>query len=134
MAMTAAVHPPLDVPLTRGRKAAVWTLMGLATLIGVLTVLCTWVNRQMLSDDSWKTAAQQTIQDPVVQSALSVYVVNALYDNVDVAGTLQQQLPPNLQGLAGPIAGSLREPLTKSVGTLLQRPRVQQLWVQTNVR
>src|SRR3954463_7997735 len=138
MAMIAASAPvstrAVDVPLTRGRKAAVWTLMGLATLIGIVTVLCTWVNRQMLSNESWRTASAQTIQDPAVQSALSVSPVNALYDNVDVGAALQQRLPPNVQGLAGPLAGALREPLTNSVETLLQRPRVQTLWVEANVR
>src|SRR3954470_13497251 len=110
-----ATSNPADVALTRGRKAVIWTLMGLATLIGIVTVLCTWVNRQMLSDESWRTAAAQTIQDPAVQSALSVYLVNALYDNVDVGAALQQRLPPNVQGLAAPLAGALRQPLTNSV-------------------
>src|SRR5689334_6228387 len=103
MAATAAPpaavphNRPVDVPLTRGRKAAVWSCIGLATLIGVLAILANWVNRQMLSTDSWQTTSREVIQDPQVRSALSVYLVNQLYGNVDVAGELQKRLPPNLQ-------------------------------------
>src|SRR5262249_62212891 len=100
-----AAHKPVDVPLTGGRKAAVWTCIAVATLIGVLAILANWVNRQMLSTDSWRTTSRQIIQDPEVRSALSVYLVNQLYANVDVSGQLRNQLPPNLKGLAGPLSG-----------------------------
>jgi|tagenome__1003787_1003787.scaffolds.fasta_scaffold20981761_2 hypothetical protein len=132
-APTAAIPVrPVDVPLTGGRKAVVWTLIGLATLIAVGSILTNWVNRQMLSNDSWRDTSQQVIQDPNVRSALAVYLVNQLYGNVDVAGELQKDLPPNLKRLAGPLSGALRQPSTNAVEFLLQRPRVQAVWVNAN--
>ena len=53
---------------------------------------------------------------------------------MDVAGSLEQNLPPNLKGLAAPIAGALRQPTTRTVNRLLAAPRVQQLWVEANGR
>ena len=63
---------------------------------------------------------------------MSAYLVNQLYDNVDVAASLEQRLPPNLKGLAAPLAGALRAPTTRAVDRLLQSPRVQQAWVNAN--
>ncbi len=40
----------------------------------------------------------------------------------------RQRLPTNLQGLAGPIAGALRQPAVEGVDRFLQRPRVQATW------
>ena len=76
------------------RRALVWTLIVIASLIALGSILTTWVHRQMLDNQSWKDASAQLIEDPQVQDALSVYLVNELYDNVDVAA-----------GLAGAAAG-----------------------------
>jgi putative oligomerization/nucleic acid binding protein len=113
----------------KGRRALVWGLVVVASLLMFASVLTTWVDRQMLDNGNWNQASEQVIQDPAVQDALSVYLVNQLYDNVDVEQALAQKLPPGLQGLAGPAAGALRQPATNAVGVILQRPRVQQAWV-----
>jgi hypothetical protein len=55
--------------------------------------------------------------------------VNQLYGSVDVAGSLEQQLPPNLKPLADPIASALRQPATATAASILARPRVQELWI-----
>ncbi len=120
-------------PLSRGRRITVWVLIVVASVIGIASILTTWVNRQALDNTSWKKASTQVIQDKEVQSALSVYLVNQVYDNVDVSGSIAQELPPNLQGLAGPIAGALQEPASRAVTFMLGRPRVQQLFVNASV-
>src|SRR4051794_38383768 len=118
---------------TRGRRPAlVWTLIVVASVIGLASILTTWVHRQVLDNQSWKDASAQLIEDPQVRSAVSVFLVNELYDNVDVAGGLAQQLPDNLKPLAAPVAGALRQPATDAMERLLEAPRVQQLWVNAN--
>jgi Short C-terminal domain len=114
------------------RPALVWALIILAALIGFVFTLTTWINRQMLDTNSWTKSSGKLLQDPEIRSALSVYIVNQLYDNVDVQGQLQQRLPPQFSPLAGPIAAGLRQPAQKTVDRLLDRPRVQTLWVDTN--
>jgi hypothetical protein len=108
------------------------SLLTLATLVAVLTVITTWVNRQVLDNKSWQNTSAKVIQDPEVRNALSVYLVNQLYDNVNVAAQLRQRLPPNIKPLAAPVAGALREPSTNAVALLLGRPRTQQLWINAN--
>ena len=78
------------------------------------------------------TSSAELIADPAIQDTLSVYLVDQLYANVDVAGALEERLPNNLKGLAAPLAGALREPTTRTVNRLLAAPRVQQLWVTAN--
>jgi len=111
--------------LSRGRHWAVWGLTVAASLLGLLLILSTWINRQMLSDSSWNKTSTQLVQDPQIRSALSVYLVNELYANVDVAGALAQRLPPNLKPLAAPAAAALRQPAAQGVDFLLARPQVQ---------
>ena len=123
----------MDEPKLRGRrKAAVWTLISLAAVLGVLAILATWVNRQFFDDSSWQKASKQLIQDPAIQSSLSVYLVNSLYANVDVPGTIAQRLPKNLKPFAAPAAAALRQPATDAVKLLLTRPRIQDLWIKSS--
>ena len=130
---TTTSAPSGPQPLSRGRRITVWVLIVLASVLGLASILTTWVNRQALDNTSWKKASTRVIQDKEVQHALSVYLVNQVYDNVDVSGSIAQELPPNLQGLAGPIAGALQEPASQAVTFMLGRPRIQQLFVNASV-
>jgi hypothetical protein len=114
-------------PLSRRRRIAIWTLIVLASVVCVLSIVTTWVNRQMFDDTAWNKATTSIVQDAQVQAALSTYLVNQLYDNVDVAGALGQRLPTNLKPIAPPLAGALRDPATRGVAFLFTRPRIQQL-------
>jgi Short C-terminal domain len=115
--------------LSRGRRITVWVLVVLASILMLLSILTTWVNRQMFDNTSWNHATTKVIQDPQVQSALATYTVNQLYEHVDVAQALQQRLPGNLKRLGAPLAGALQEPATQGVKLLLERPRVQAAFI-----
>jgi hypothetical protein len=118
--------------LSRKRAVLVWVLLVLATLITLVSVLTVWVDRQMLDTNSWKNATTQVVQDDQVRAALATRLVNQYYENTDVTAALQQRLPKNLQGLASPIAGALREPAIKTVDALLSRPRFQNLVINAS--
>jgi len=134
-AMTAvAAEKPEDesAALSKRRRVAIWALIVLASLIALISVLAVWTDRQMLNNSAWNDATKEAIADPAVQDALSVYLVNQLYDNVDVSGQLEQKLPPNVKPLAGPISAALRQPTANGIEFLLGRPRVQQLFVNAS--
>ena len=118
--------------LSRRRRYAIWALIIVASLIALGASVATWANRQMLDNSSWKHASAKLIEDPQIRSALSIYLVDQLYTSVDVAAGLQQRLPSNLQPLAGPLAGALRQPATNAVDRLLDAPRVQKLFVDAS--
>jgi hypothetical protein len=113
-------------------RGLVWSLIVLAAVIALVSSMTVWVKRQALDTDSWTAASAALLQDDKVRAALSTYVVDELYTNGDVAGRLQASLPPDLAGIAAPLAGALRAPAVTGVDRLLQRPRVQALWEQVN--
>jgi putative effector of murein hydrolase LrgA (UPF0299 family) len=131
-AAAAVDADPVAAGMGRGRRAVVWTLIILAALLGLGSILTTWVHRQMLDNQAWTDASARLIENPEVQARLSVFLVNELYDNVDVASGLEERLPENLRPLASPVAAALREPATNGVKRLLEAPRVQQLWINAN--
>src|SRR6185437_5017315 len=90
---------PAAKPLSRRRRIVVWTLVVLASVLALVSILTTWVNRQMLDDTAWNRATTRIIQDPEVQTAIATYTVNQLYQNVDVGKALGERLPKNLQPL-----------------------------------
>jgi hypothetical protein len=116
----------------RTRTILVWVLLVLGTVIVLVGSLTLWVKRQALDTDSWVDTSSQLLEDDEVRQALSIYIVDELYANLDPAGTLEDELPENLQGLAGPLAGALRQPAVEAVDRFLQRPRVQELWARAN--
>ena len=120
------------VKLSRKRRIAVWTLVVLATILALVAILTTWVNRQMLDNTAWNKATSQVIQDPQVQAALGDFTVNQIYDNINVTQALQSKLPPTLKPLAPQLAGALQGPAARGVSLLLQRPRVQSAFIQAS--
>jgi hypothetical protein len=128
----AATTAKAAAPLSRKRRIVVWTLVVLATILALVSILTTWVNRQMLDNTAWNNATTKIIQEPKVQSALATYTINQLYENVDVGRALSERLPPNLKQLGPPLAGALEQPATEGVTRLLARPRIQQLFIQAS--
>jgi hypothetical protein len=111
-----------------------WVLIVLATIIALVSALNLWVKRQALSTDNWTNASSQLLADPDIRNAISVYMVNQLYDNVDVGQALAERLPPATKPLAPTIAGALEPALVQLANNVLGRPRLQQLWVEANRR
>jgi hypothetical protein len=114
------------------RRILVWVLVVLGAVLLLVSTLTFWVQRQVLDNASWKHASQQLIQDPKVQDTLSIYLTNQIFDNADVTGALEKRLPAQLDPLAPQIAGALRGAAPNAIKTLLQRPRLQQVFVNAS--
>ena len=126
-----AEHPSAEGAV-REHRGLVWSLIALAAVIALVSSLTVWVKRQALDTDSWTDASAALLQNDQVREALSTYVVDELYTNGDVSGRLQESLPPDLAGIAAPLAGALRAPAVTAVDRLLEQPRVQALWQEVN--
>jgi hypothetical protein len=125
--------PHAEPIMTRGRRRVVGLLLGLAIVIGFFAVMATWLNRQALNTTNWTNTSTKLLEDAKIRTAISDYLVNELFTNVDVAGQLRAVLPPQAQPIAGPIAGGLRELAFREAPQLLARPRVQEAWKQANL-
>jgi hypothetical protein len=111
-----------------------WTIVVLAAVIALVAALNVWVKRQALSTDNWTNASSQLLENDQIRSALSIYLVNQLYENVNVSQQLEQRLPPPVKPLAPQIALGLQQVAIRATDNLLARPRVQQLWREANRR
>jgi hypothetical protein len=116
----------------RVHRFLVPTLLVLATAIGFAGALAVWVNRQLLNTDNWTTTSSALLASKQVDNALGAYMVNQLFDNVDVAGALKQKLPPQAQPLAEPVAAGAKQLAGQAAPRLLASPRVQDAWAQAN--
>jgi hypothetical protein len=123
---TTSAAPP---KLSRWRRFAIWTLIVVTSLIAVVGISTLWVKRQVLDNKSFSDASAKVIADPEVRAALSTFLVNELYDNVDVAAAIESKLPEGVKPIAGTLAGALRQPATNAIDQILARPRVQQLFI-----
>lgn len=132
--------PAGDVPagpaapprMSRGRAALVWTLLVVTTVVLVLAATNLWVKRQALDTDAWVAASDELLDDPAIRAALSQYLVDQLYANVDVGAQLEEWLPEEIQGLAGPVASALRTPATEGVDRLLATSQARAVWSRVN--
>jgi len=133
-AVTAQAQDPAAAPakISRRRLIGVDVLIGVTTLLLVVGIFATWANRLLFSPDNWSNTSTQLLQNENVRSTTANYIVDQLYANVNVAGLIKQGLPTQLQGLAAPAAGALRNAAVQGAELALTRPRVQELWARAN--
>src|SRR5690348_11870836 len=122
---------PLPV-LPRGRRYTVRAMLVLGTILLVLSSLALFADRQLLNADNWADTSDQLLQNSDVRSQVSNYMVDTLYSETDISTQVAGALPPQLQPLAGPVTGGLRELALRTTNTLLGRPRIQDLWKEAN--
>ncbi len=126
--MTTTPDAPSSGP-SRGRIIVARVLVVLGVVLVVVSLLSNWVKREALDKETFRETSQELIAHPDIQQQIAQTMVDQLYANVDVSQQLAAKLPPNLQALAGPISGLSRELIDRAATELLQRPRVQTLFV-----
>jgi hypothetical protein len=104
-------------------------LVVVASVLAVIALFAGYLKFQAFDKQTFRTTAAQLIADPTIRNQVGTTLVDELYSNVDVAATLQEQLPAGTQRLATPLAGALRELAYRAAPALLERPRVQAAWV-----
>ena len=107
-------------------------LVLLATLLAFVAIFSLWINRQALNTDNWTTTSSKLLADEAIQTQVATFVVTQLYANVDVQAELASKLPTQLQPLAGPAAGSLRQVAQTTAERALATGQVQDAWTQAN--
>lgn len=118
--------------ISHRRLIFVDALIALTTVLAVVGMLSVFANRLLFNPDNWAKTSTQLLQNSDVRSATANYVVDQLYANVDVAGLIKSGLPTQLQPLAGPAAGALRNAAVQGVELALTRPQIQSLWASAN--
>lgn len=108
------------------------TLIGFATVLGVVAIFAVWANRQLLDTGYWTNTSSAMLESAPIRGELAGYLTEQLYNHVDVAGELRGELPEELKPLASPAAGALRDLVEKGINFALERPRIQSAWRTAN--
>jgi hypothetical protein len=118
--------------MSRGRRRTVKALVALGSLFAFLAVFAIWVERQALNTDDWVATSSRLLQDSTIREALSNYLVDQLYENVDVEKELEEVLPGDTKEFAGPAAGGLRQVAGDGAEKVLETSTAERLWEDAN--
>jgi hypothetical protein len=102
------------------------------SLLAFLSVFAIWSERQALNTDDWVTTSGHLIQNETIREAVGNYLVDQLYENVDVEKELSEILPGQTKQLAGPVSGGLRQVAGDGANQVLQSSTAQELWKSAN--
>ncbi len=118
--------------MSRGRRRTVKALVILGSVLAFLSVFAIWIERQALNTDDWVATSGHLIQNETVRTAVGDYLVDQLYENVDVEAELKAILPGDTKDLAGPAAGGLRQVAGNGAEKVLETATAQTLWEDAN--
>jgi hypothetical protein len=114
------------------RRRTVKGLIVLGSLLAFLSVFAIWVERQALDTGEWVNTSGHLIRNLTIREALSEYMVEQLYENVDVEKKVEEALPNDFKELAGPAASGLRQVGGTGVEKVLETGTAQSLWETAN--
>lgn len=118
--------------MSRGRRRTVRALVIVGSVLAFLSVFAIWTERQALNTDDWVSTSGRLLHDKTIRSALSDYLVEQLYENVNVRKELEDILPGDAAELAGPAAGGLRQVAGQGAEKALETSTAQELWEEAN--
>jgi len=118
--------------MSRGRRRIVRVLVVLGSLLAFLSVFAIWTERQALNTDDWTNTSGRLIQNETIREAVGNFLVDQLYENVDVEKELEEILPGDTKELAGPVSGGLRQVAGDGADQVLQSSTAQDLWKSAN--
>lgn len=118
--------------MSRGRRRLVRVLVVLGSVLAFLSVFAIWTERQALDTNDWVDTSGRLIQNPTIREAIGTFLVDQLYENVDVEKELEEILPGETKQLAGPVSGGLRQVAGDGADQVLQSSTAQELWKSAN--
>jgi len=107
-------------------------LVVLGSVLAFLSVFAIWTERQALNTDDWVSTSGRLIQNQTIRAAVGDYLVDQLYENVDVEQKFKELLPGETKQLAGPFSGAVRQVAGGGAEEVLKSSTAQSLWQEAN--
>ncbi|MBC7291908.1 MAG: hypothetical protein H5T83_11330 [Actinotalea sp.] len=116
----------MDIPTSRLRHAAAWTLALLLLLLVPVTAVAVWVRALVLDTEAFVGTVGPVIEEPAVRTALA----DAAADRAAAAVQLRlsTELPPELRPLAPALAGQVEPVVQRQAIRVLQAPVTARVW------
>jgi hypothetical protein len=118
--------------MSRGRRRLVRGLVILGSFLAFLSVFAIWTERQALNTDDWVNTSGRLLQNQKIRSAVADYLVDQLYENVDVKKEFEKIFPGDTKEFAGPAAGGVRQFAGGGAEKVLETSTAQELWEESN--
>ncbi len=118
--------------MSRGRRRLVRALVVLGSVLAFLSVFAIWTERQALNTGDWVETSGRLLQNETIREAVGNYLVDQLYENVDVEKKVSEVLPTDTKDLAGPVAGAVRQFAGDGADQVLKSSTAQELWKEAN--
>jgi hypothetical protein len=118
--------------MSRGRRRLVKALVIFGSVLAFLSVFGIWIERQALNTDDWVQTSDRLLANQTIRAAVAEYLVDQLYENVNVEKELEDILPGEVKELAGPAAGGLRQVAGQGAEKVLETSTAQSLWEDAN--
>ncbi len=116
---------------SKGRIVGARTLTVLAAIIALVGSIAFYLERTVLSEDGFNEIATEMIQSPEIRNQVAAKAVEQLNANVDVEQEIANRLPEAQKALAPVLAGIVEQGAQEAANRLLERPRLQELFVRT---
>ena len=116
----------------RGRRVLVEVLIWGTTVLAIVAIFASGRTASSSTRTTGPTRARELLENEIVRDATANYLVDQLYENVDVAAELRAKLPEQLQPLAAPVAGALRNASVTASRRALANAKVQEIWRESN--
>jgi hypothetical protein len=107
-------------------------LIVLGSLLAFFSVFAIWTERQALDTNEWVNTSGRLIQNPTIRTAVGEYLVEQLYENVDIEREVEKILPGETKEFAGPAAGALRQAGGTIAEKVLETGAAQGAWETAN--
>jgi hypothetical protein len=131
LGVMADATPDSDGGPSRIRRIGARALTIVAILLALVGMLAFYVEHTILDEDGFETISREMIEDDEIRTQVAATTVDRLFANVDVETAIAERLPQQQQGLAPVLAGLARSGTDRAAEAVLERPRVQTLWVET---
>ncbi|HEY8502910.1 MAG TPA: SHOCT domain-containing protein [Solirubrobacterales bacterium] len=118
--------------MSRGRRRTVRGLVILGSVLAFLSVFAIWTERQALNTDDWVDTSGRLLENQTIRETLSNYLVDQLYENVDVRKEFEEKFPEDFKDLAGPAASGARQVAGTATEKVLETSTAQELWEEAN--
>lgn len=116
----------------RGRGWAVGLLVVLGLILLAAGNVTFWLRMTVLSTNGWVSAVGPLTRNEAVANAVSLYVVEGLFDLVDVDQAIGEALPSEYRFLSGGVARVLQELAQDAATSLVQSDQFNTVWVALN--
>jgi hypothetical protein len=120
--------------MTRRRSVVIWTLIGLASLLALVSALTVWSKQQLLDTDKFTTSSAKLLANDEIRATLSSRIVDQLNQRIDVQSQLEETLPPRAKGAAPAIAAAIQNSAGQVVNAFLGTAQAQDIWERANRR